>query len=379
MRSRRGLAVALGAVTALAVNPAPADLSAFAGWGSALLHGHPSAVYADRSDQGGPLQLLVNVLVRLVAPSGNVWLPVVAVVNGGLVYLVMRWCAAVHPDAADEAQLAQRELLAAAVVILWLAQGSLWSGHPAEVLTAGLWFAGMVFARRGRHVLAGALFGASMGIAPWALLGAPAVLAVTRLRGAVIVAAVAGMVGPALYLPFALTGHFHLLDFRWQVEPHSLVSLLMPVGASFGWPQRLVQAVVVAGGTAGVALWLRRRPDLALVLAPMVATALRVASDPRRFDYYWLPIEVLSAMAVVLAPLATTRLGIARRTLLLCYVAWAAVAVSQGWLGALLVVVLIAAHAARPTFTASGRARAASAATCTAAPSPATTAPGTCP
>ena len=382
LRSRRGLAAAAGAASAPVTDRTPGDLSSFATWGEDLLRGHLSAVYADPTNQGGPLQLLLNVLLRLVAPDGTVWLGFAAAVNGGLVYLAMRRCAALQrrrSPAAGEREVVQRELLVAAAAVLWLAQGCLWSGHTAEACIPALWCTGMVCAQRGRPVCAGLCFGVGMGIAPWAVLATPAVLAVSRLRGAVLAAAAAVAVGVALYAPFVLSGTFHLLDYQWLVESHSLVALLVPVRAPLGWSGRALQALFVVSGTALIAVWLRRRPELAVVLAPIVASGLRIASDPKRLDYYWLPVEGLTVLAVVGAPMTGSRLGIERRTLLLAYVGWASVASGQVYVGGLIVALLVAIHACRPSLTASGRRPAAFAARCTAAASPAAIAPGRCP
>ena len=145
----------------------------------------------------------------------------------------------------------------------------------------------------------------------------------------------------AAYLPFVVSGHFAMFHHVWPVSAGSLPALLIGHLTNFDWPLRLVQAVVVAGGTGLASRHLRRTPELAIVLAPMVTTALRVFTDPLSFDYYWTSAGLLAVLALAISPLRTNVVATDARLLLLFYVGWFAVAVNQELPGAFAVLCLI--------------------------------------
>jgi hypothetical protein len=169
-----------------------------------------------------------------------------------------------------------------------------------EVLIPLGWALAMHLLQRGKWCWSGGVFGVAMWIAPWAVLALPALLAVGRPARAARTAALAFLVGASAYVPFVLTGQFHMFAHRWPVESGTLVHLLDPGMTSATWFIRLVQAVVVAGGTAVIALRTRATP-YATVAAPLAAILLRIGTDPLRMDYYWAPAAAASLGLLIVA------------------------------------------------------------------------------
>jgi len=154
----------------------------------------------------------------------------------------------------------------------------------------------MVSSRREQWIRAGAALGVAALIAPVAVLGFPCLLAFARpLRGIAVgvVVAVSG------YLPFVLLEPFGMFGHVWVAVPQSLPYWLGVHRVT--WTTRLVQAAVVAGGCAAAALRCRGRA-IAIGIAPLVASLLRIATDPMTFRYYWMPVAVASTILVARMP-----------------------------------------------------------------------------
>lgn len=323
----------------------PADITQFAHWASRALHGDFGAVYSDAQNQAGPLQLLGSWLLLSGSSTGRPLTAVVAVVNAALVIAAMRMSRG-GSARMDDAALRRRELLVGAMATLWMTLGGMWSGHPVEVLIPLLWFGGMRLLAASRAAWSAVLFGLAMAIAPWAVLVLPATLAVARFRRAVVVSGAAVGVGAAWYLPFVVAGHFRMFAHVWPVASGTLVARFAPHVAHFDWRLRLLQAAIVAGGTAVVALRLRRAPRPAMALAPMTTALLRLLTDPLRFDYYWVPLGVLAVIALAQGSFRRNLLGVDVRLVALAYLAATVVATRFQLLGALVMLALLASVAA---------------------------------
>jgi len=269
-----------GAVAALDRRSDAGDLVYFVHQGERMLSGRWAGTFSDPTLQSGPLQLLVAGTAR----STHVLAFVVEVGVAALVLLVLgrlgvsaRW----------------RVVLGIGAVALGLTHGAFVDGHPAEAVTPLLWLLAAIEARRGRVVRAGLLVGVSGGLELWGVLGAPVILLAPQLRDAVKGWAVqAGAVFVQL-APFALFGHVRMFDYQWRVAEGTLVSVVVPVGTHFGWPLRLLQAVVACGLGAAVALRFRRSVH-AVWLAPLVVVTARIALDPLAYGWYWLEAEALA-------------------------------------------------------------------------------------
>jgi hypothetical protein len=329
LRYRVALLVCAAAALGFSDAVIPADMNGFAAGGRALLSGHFSAVYAHAENQAGPIQLLINWLLTLGSRDSAPLRVVVAAANVCLVVAALGACrrfAVRNETAAAEAPVAvaRRELLVGLLVLLWLTPSGLWSGHPAEVLIAVLWLGAVRDVGRERWIRAGISLGVAAAIAPWGVLGFPAVLVCRRIGVSFAAGALGAIVTLLLYLPFLASGHFALFQATWPISPDSLAHLVAPGLHQMTWQLRLVQAAVVAGGTAGAALLLRRHRGAAPV-ALLVAGVLRVATDPVQTGYYWTSVGVV-AIAIVAASPYSRRAWWAFAA---AYVAWAGSTI--GW------------------------------------------------
>jgi nucleotide-binding universal stress UspA family protein len=100
-------------------------------------------------------------------------------------------------------------------------------------------------------------------------------------------------------MPFALGGHFHMLDYHWHVTGGPL-RLVMP-GHSFGWPERALQAAVTLA-IAGLLARRVRSVGAAVFIVPAAAAIVRLSIDPMGTYYYWdapLTIELVGAAAAL--------------------------------------------------------------------------------
>ena len=268
-----------GTVAALDRRSDAGDLLYFVHQGERMLSARWVDTFSDPTLQSGPLQLLLTGAAR----STQVLAFVVEIGVAALLLLVLarlgvsaRW----------------RVALGIASVALGLTHGAFVDGHPAEAVTPLLWVLAAIDARRGRVVRAGLLVGVSAGLELWGVLGAAVLLLAPRLRDALKGWAVEAGVVLLQLAPFALFGDFRMFDYRWRVAEGTLVSVVVPVGTHFGWPLRLLQAAVVCGLGAAVALRFRRSVH-AVWLAPLVVVVARIALDPLAYGWYWLEAEAL--------------------------------------------------------------------------------------
>ena len=286
LRHRRIVLALVAAAVGWSTPVQPPDLARFADLGQQVLTGQLARVYATPWNQAGPVQLVLSRLLLLGGRDGTPAQWLVALVDAGLVGLAM-----------GLARSLRAELAAGGLVVLWCALQQPWNGHPAELLIGGLGLAAVGWHRRGQTVPAAVALGLASAIAPWAVLIVPALLAVPGLRRALVTGALALALGIGCYLPFVATGHFELFAHRWPVAAASALQLFEPGVGHAGWPVRLAQGVLAAGGCAAVA-WRCRGRAAAGPLALATAGLLRLATDPVFFSYYWLPVAVASVFAV---------------------------------------------------------------------------------
>jgi hypothetical protein len=339
-----------------------ADYELFARTGAALLRGHVGQVYADPTNQAGPLQLaLVGAVHGLDAVRPGLGERLLPSLGAALVAVLL---VAGARSLRSAARLAPAPLLGTAVAVLaalWgLCLGPLLAGHPAEVAAPALWLAAACVARGGRAARAGLLVAAAAACEPWGLLGLPVLLLVPTAAACCRAACVAGAGAAATYLPFLASGSFELPRLRWPVGDDSLVHAVLPQLVTFPWSLRMAQGGLALGVGTLVALALRRpvggwfgaaaRDPASLDavwLVPLATSAARLVLDPVGSGYYWWTPLLLCLGGVALARRAAP--GAALTAVALAW--WSAVDPGRTPLGTALatlpVVVLAALAVAR--------------------------------
>lgn len=321
------------------------DITGFAHFGSDILSGRWSAVYATPWNQSGPLQALACRFLLVGASSGRPNLLVVAAMNLGLIQLVRYLCRYFSRRVPVTALV---QFLAAASATVWLAPNFLWAGHVAEIVIPILWiFAGIRLSRQG-WLSAGLLFGLSAAVAPWAVIALPAALAARHRQSAIRCFALGAVVALASYAPFVLTGHFQLFQHEWPVQHGSIYHLIDPSMRHFSWPLRLLQGGASVTACAYVAV--RSRAQVYAIWAPpLAAVVVRVMTDPVISNYYWFAAVPLVVAAIVTVPVhwASYATPVSRRaTLSVCVLAYLPWAVHAVGLTVLACVAMLGAIAA---------------------------------
>ncbi|MGZ6791994.1 MAG: hypothetical protein ACXVFV_03500 [Mycobacteriales bacterium] len=279
---------------------APTDYGFFQPAGRALVELHWGAVFADRSVQAGPLELLLfgvfdGVARVLRAQRTDVGLAadlLLCATNCGLaLWVVRRLCEAG----------ARRTWTVLVACLLALVYGALCldAAHPTHALIALCWFAACDQAQRHRPARCGVLLAVACGLDSWGALGCGALLVLPGL-GAKARAAGVLVAGTALFwLPFVLTRSFHSGDMTWVASRGSLPAVLLGPGA-VPWSYRLAQGLVVALAGAATARVLMGSRHLRWLL-PAVVICARLATDPLSFDYYGKPLVILLVATVAAA------------------------------------------------------------------------------
>lgn len=302
MRISRPGRFELAAAVFLAVTAAAAVRSAH-GWtgndfriygvaGQTMLSGAWLHAYANPLVQAGPLELALDgTLYRL-----SRW-PVALALVSDLLVAVM-FVVAVRVFAGRKAL--PLAVACAGALALGIVTNPYTLGHFAEPIGAVLWLFAARDAQRGRVLRAGLLVGLSAGFEPWGLLGIAVLALAPDLRAAARGAAVAVGVLAIQFTPFALGGHFHMLDYHWHVTGGPL-RLVIP-GRAFGWPLRVLQAAITFA-IAGLLIARRVRGiGAAVFIVPAAAAIIRLSIDPMGTYYYWdtpLVIELVGAAAAL--------------------------------------------------------------------------------
>jgi hypothetical protein len=310
------LGVAVGGVTSAGE---PADLIWFARHGRSLLEGDLAAVYADPANQGGPLQLLA---AALLAPVGtgldSPHLALVHLVGAPLLAVGALIGVRFLRRSAGSAPAPGVELLTGVLGALWLAGGAALDGHAAQLAIPVSWLAGAVLLRTGRPLVAAVVLGGSAAWEPWGVLGCALLLSLP-LAAALRAGAVAAAVAAGAYLPFVLTGSFHLPDHAWRVQDGTLVAMVIGAGEDLPWALRLLQAALAVLAGAVLVRLLRGRAD-ALWLPLAAVLVVRLLLDPLAYTYYSVSTQVVCLAGLGLSRGARDVVG--RLVLLLVVTAW---------------------------------------------------------
>ena len=211
------------------------------------------------ANQGGPFELLFYGLPYLIGVTGIAgWFVfyaiALAVVTFGVVLVVLVGAGNVTGRLRFYLALAT----AALANLGWFVPLAVLTGHPAQLVIPLLWVLAAIAAQQRQFIAVGALIGLATGWELWGMLGVPVILLAARPN--LLKAALAGIVTLAvLYLPFVLSGEFHMFEFGWPIIDGTLVSVLLPTLEDFGWGLRLGQGVFVLLVGCGVALAARER------------------------------------------------------------------------------------------------------------------------
>jgi hypothetical protein len=255
--------------------------------GQTLLSSHWSRAFALPTVQAGPLQL------ALFGSVGHWHAALALVLTVGTALLVV--AAARAAGVRNPVFLGGAGVLA---VVLGVTGNGL-GGHPADAVLPLVWIIAAAEARRGHAWRAGLLIGLSAGLETWGILGIAVLALAPRKRDALAGTCLAGATALALFAPFMLGGHFHMLSFHWYVSYPSPVSMLVPEGTPFGWPLRLVQASFALCAGVAVVRILRRSPHVVWA-APLAIIVVRLLLDPLLLSYYLAGPKVLILVGAAL-------------------------------------------------------------------------------
>jgi hypothetical protein len=237
----------------------------------------------------------------------------------GLV-LALRWLRARHGASASP----RLEYGLVALAIGWgIVSGTYAGGHPAELVIPLSWAVAGECARRSRPWPAGLVLGLAAGWETWAALGVPVLLLAPQLRQVARSGVAAAVVATGIYAPFLIAGPFRMGAVSWRVEPQTLVHQLAPALVGFDWTARLVQATVVVGVAAAVALLARRRPQASgemVWLLPAVLVLAKITTDPAPRNYYWVPLQAALLLGIASARRPNLPVACASAVLLLALV-----------------------------------------------------------
>jgi hypothetical protein len=260
--------------------------------GETMLSGAWLHAYANPLVQAGPLELgLDGTLYRL-----SRWPVAQALVSDLLVALL--FVVAVRVFAGRKAL--PLAVACAGAITLGIVTNPYTLGHFAEPIAAVLWLLAARDAQRGHVLRAGVFVGISAGFEPFGILGIAVLALAPNLRAASRGAAVAVGVLALQFAPFALGGHFDMLQYRWHVTGGPL-RFVIP-GRTFGWPLRVVQAAITVS-IAGLLIGRRVRwIGAAVFIVPAAAAIVRLSIDPMGTYYYWdtpLVIELVGMAAAI--------------------------------------------------------------------------------
>lgn len=279
------------------------DAPAFARIGNHYWSGDFAFIYADRYNQTGPAQtLLDSLLLHGVHAVPQPW---------GWVALAVIICASVLLSAGIATVWLARKshlghygwLLATLPVLLLIAMDAPYevftSGHWWQIAVLWCWFgAGWGVVRR-HPILAGVLLAVSATLEPWAVFGLVAVLFSATLRNAITTGAVAVAGILITWAPFALLWPFRIGEYNWSVGEHGLWTAMLAPNSPFPWAYRLLQAAIVSLLSAGVVFLVRPQAltdpafaALATLTLPALIVLFRVGTDILFYSYYLITPQV---------------------------------------------------------------------------------------
>jgi len=269
------------------------DFGIYADAGKTLLSPSWLHAYHDPKAQAGVLQFALTEILRAVFGTHGAALALASdLLVAVLIVLAVRSLAG-HRAAVGLA------LVAVVALVVGVTAHPYTTGHFGEPIIAVIWLVAAREARRGRVVPAGILVGVSGGLELWGILGVSMLALAPTWRAAAKGAGVAAAAFVLPFVPFLLSGDFNLFAYQWHVTGGALS--LFTHHLTFGWPLRVLQAVIVLGVTIPLARRLRTLPA-AIFIVPAATAMIRLAIDPMGTFYYWdapLVMELVGLAAVV--------------------------------------------------------------------------------
>jgi hypothetical protein len=254
------------------------DADGFAAAGRVMLSARWAHTYSDSWLQAGPFEQLTCLLGRTlgVTPRGEP--PALNMIGAAALLIVARkvlgrdWKSLLY--------------VGVGATFLGIISDLYAIGHPSELFIALTWILAARAARRDAALLTGLLLGLSAGFETWGLLGAPILFLLPTFRRTLTAGCLSLAVAAGIYAPFALSGDFHMFDLKWSIAS-GIDAHLFGQNATFSWPMRLAEAVLVVGFGSAVAIGLRKRTSACVWIVPAATSICRLLLDPVRYPYYW--------------------------------------------------------------------------------------------
>lgn len=306
-----GLALVNGVIDGIQP-PRSSDFMALTKIGPQIFSSDWANTFSDRWIQVGPLTMAVSGAIEVIhdvtALSRQVLFgPAVYLMFAlGIIFVLRR----LYRDRGREPHPALELAIGLGTMVTGLGWTGVESGQPMDAVVAVVLVLVARAAVADRPAAAGALLAVAGGIKLTGVLGIPLLLLVPDVRHRVTGAAWAVGGTVVLYAPFFIAGRVETFGFNWRVSSGTLLGLVVEPGTEFTWQMRLAQSVIViAAGTAATMAW-RRRPDV-VWLAPLVIAAVRLATDPLVYNYYWLAPEAIALLGIgLLVPRVGLRSGV---------------------------------------------------------------------
>lgn len=291
------------------------DMYLFAPAGEDVTIGNFNNVYADKSNQAGPLQL---VFTFLLARTGeieflqswyiqSIFIQFLVLFSISLLFLLLSFKTIYETNSpiVKKGLVLTPFLIALYLSITSYSTNFYIFGHYWQIGVALLWsFAGFLLVK-GRPILAGLVLALSTSLEPWAILGCIFLIISPRIKPFVLsgLTAVLGMA--TIWLSFFTQQSFSMGKYEWIVKDGTFWSLFMESGTSFSWTQRFLQGSLVLIFSILLAFLVRRKKfhysstdlwALLFILSSGIILA-RVCFDPMYIRYYLFAPQALLLVA----------------------------------------------------------------------------------
>ncbi|WP_152659416.1 hypothetical protein [Demequina salsinemoris] len=281
------------------------DYFGFAEAGSHILHGDLGEVFSDPWIQTGPLALLWAAVSALVFDFSGVsselaFASAAFAMLAPAFYAATLWSMRLRPPRWLYIGAAATFAL---LFLAWDLASEIGWQHPTYLWIPALWLLAADSAGRSHQWRVGAFLGLACGLETWAVLAIPVLLlALPGWTSRIRAAALGGAIALSVWVPFVLSGSFHMFDKTWPSRGASAIGALWGQPSEITWQMRITQAVLIVG--ASLIAWrvTRNSTDGATVAVAVVVWA-RVLTDFIFWPYYRLGLYA-PTVAILLAAVA---------------------------------------------------------------------------